>query len=311
MSTPADPVDPGARGTPRDDREYPDRPNAASIQKALPGLVRIGFGAGLRTAEWTANASLRAGNRVVKAAVSGESAAELIHDVEHGVRGYAREVLGIPAIEERLPDALRERRGTPGEAPDPVAEAAAAATRDLRSLQDKGADLLYKSTDVRYEEAAHPAYERIIDEIAPDEARILRYLTIEGPQPSVDVRVGKTPLINSPIIGTNMVAPGLSMIGQNAGVRYVERVPAYLNNLFRLGLIWFSREPLEDPLRYQVLEAQPDVLEALHGAGKAKTVRRSILLTPFGEDFCRICLPGVAAAALTRASGVHANGNAG
>jgi hypothetical protein len=25
--------------------------------------------------------------------------------------------------------------------------------------------------------------------------------------------------------------------------------------------------------------------------GRAKTVRRSILLTPFGEDFCRICLP--------------------
>jgi hypothetical protein len=282
-----------------------------SLSKALPGLLRIGMGAGMRTAEWTAGASLRAGERVVKAAVSGESAAELLHDVEQGVRGYAREVLGITAIDERLPEALRERRAAAAAQPNPAPGAAAAATRDLRSLQDKGADLLYKSTDVRYEEAAHPAYERIIDEIAPDEARILRYLTIEGPQPSVDVRMGKTPLINSPIIGTNMVAPGLSMIGQNAGVRYVERVPAYLNNLFRLGLIWFSREPIEDPLRYQVLEAQPDVLKALHAPGKTKTVRRSILMTPFGEDFCRICLPGVAAAAPVRASGVHENGNAG
>jgi hypothetical protein len=298
MSTPEDPARPPA-------------PTAGSISQALPGLVRIGVGAGVRTAGWTANASLRAGNRVVRAAVSGESAAELLHDVEKGVRGYAREVLGITAIDERLPEALRERRSAPAAAPDPAAEAAAAATRDLRSLQEKGADLLYKSTDVRYEEAAHPAYDRIIGELAPDEARILRYLTLEGPQPSVDVRIGKTPLINSPLIGTNMVAPGLSMIGQNAGVRYIERVPAYLNNLFRLGLIWFSREPLEDPLRYQVLEAQPDVLAALHGPGKAKTVRRSILLTPFGEDFCRICLPGVAAAATARASGVHANGNAG
>ena len=41
-----------------------------------------------------------------------------------------------------------------------------------------------------------------------------------------------------------LVAPGLSMIGAEAGCRYVERVPAYLNNLYRLGLIWFSREPL-------------------------------------------------------------------
>ncbi|MCW3014209.1 MAG: hypothetical protein JWO02_1301 [Solirubrobacterales bacterium] len=306
MSPPADPAD---------DRAHRPVPTAGSVSKALPGLLRIGFGAGIRTAGWTANAYLRAGNRVVRAAVSGESAAELLHDVEKGVRGYAREVLGITAIDERLPEVLRERRpataAEPGAGRDGVEEAAAAATRDLRSLQEKGADLLYKSTDVRYEEAAHPAYARIIGELAPDEARILRYLTLEGPQPSVDVRIGKTPLINSPLIGTNMVAPGLSMIGPNAGVRYVERVPAYLNNLFRLGLIWFSREPLEDPLRYQVLEAQPDVLAALHGPGKAKTVRRSILLTPFGEDFCRICLPGVAAAAPARASGVHANGNAG
>jgi hypothetical protein len=69
------------------------------------------------------------------------------------------------------------------------------------------------------------------------------------------------------------------------------RVPAYMNNLYRLGLIWFSRELLEDPLDYQVLESQPDVLEAKRKGGRAKTVRRSILLTPFGEDFCRVCLP--------------------
>jgi hypothetical protein len=71
----------------------------------------------------------------------------------------------------------------------------------------------------------------------------------------------------------------------------LDRVPAYLNNLYRLGLIWFSREPLEDPTDYQVLEAKPDVIEAKRSGGRAKTVRRSILLTPFGEDFCRICLP--------------------
>jgi Abortive infection alpha len=92
-------------------------------------------------------------------------------------------------------------------------------------------------------------------------------------------------------LGSEMVAPGLNMIGAEAGCRYLDRVPAYLNNLYRLGLIWFSREPLEDPLDYQVLEAQPDVIEAKRAGGRAKTVRRSISLTPFGEDFCRICLP--------------------
>ena len=41
---------------------------------------------------------------------------------------------------------------------------------------------------------------------------------------------------------------------------------------------------------YQVLEAQPDVLAAIHSVKFAKVVRRSIHLTPFGEDFCRTCL---------------------
>jgi hypothetical protein len=70
----------------------------------------------------------------------------------------------------------------------------------------------------------------------------------------------------------------------------VDQVPSYLNNLFRLGLIWFSRETLRDPLPYQVVEAQPQVLEAMHSTRFPRIVRRSIHLTPFGADFCRDCL---------------------
>jgi hypothetical protein len=74
-------------------------------------------------------------------------------------------------------------------------------------------------------------------------------------------------------------------------VRDLARTNAYQNNLFRLGLIWFSREEV-DPVRYQVLEVQPDVADAIKRAGRLpRIVRRSIHLTPFGEDFCRMCLP--------------------
>jgi hypothetical protein len=41
-----------------------------------------------------------------------------------------------------------------------------------------------------------------------------------------------------------------------------------------------------------VLEAQPAVAEALTAAGHTRTVRRSIHLTPFGRDFCDLCLAG-------------------
>jgi hypothetical protein len=81
------------------------------------------------------------------------------------------------------------------------------------------------------------------------------------------------------------------MIAMESGVRHADRVKRYLNNLYRLGLIWFSREELADQSRYQVLEAQPDVADAMAEARRSRTVRRTIHLTPFGDDFCSTCLP--------------------
>jgi hypothetical protein len=156
----------------------------------------------------------------------------------------------------------------------------------LAVLRDRGDALLRASAEVGRDDAAHPAYARILDELAPDEARILRLLALEGPQPSVDVR--SSPLIG---LGSQLRAEGLTMIGLEAGTAHPERVASYLNNLNRLGLIWFSKEPIEDPARYQVLEAQPEVLSALKSSGRTKSVQRSILLTPFGRDFCQTCLP--------------------
>ena len=246
-----------------------DREQEQMIE-ALPGLARLAAGAWVRTARWTLGAYVHAGERLARAAVSADAAAELVEDL----RGAARVLLGAePQLQEPIDE------------PGSRAELNAGAPR--APLRERGAELLRRSADVHYEEDAHPAYARILEELAPDEARILRFLAGAGPQPSVDVRASKTLNVSS-----QLVAPGLTMIGAQAGCRYVDRVPAYLNNLYRLGLLWFSREPLLDPLAYQVLEAQPDVIAALReGAGRGRTVRRSIHLTPFGEDFCAQCLP--------------------
>jgi len=158
------------------------------------------------------------------------------------------------------------------------------------ALRARGEELLRLSADVNYEEDSHPAYARILDVMAPDEARILRLLCERGAQPAVDVRTGGP--LGVGVVATELVAPGLNMLGAEAGCRHLDRVPAYLNNLFRLGLIWFSREQVGDHLRYQVLEAQPEVVAALDEAGRgARTIRRSIHLTPFGLDFCSLCIP--------------------
>jgi abortive infection alpha-like protein len=245
-----------------------------SILNAAPGLARIAVFAGWRTAEWAVGTTARAYSRAFSAAVRGEPPSELFSSAGEEMREYTRRMLGLLESEER-----RQRKGPSSRGGAGEREAGE------RLLRERGAELLENSADVRFNEEAHPAYLGILEQLAPDEGRILRLIATKGPQPSVDVRNGW------PIV-SNLVAPGRNMIGAEAGCRYMDRVPAYLNNLNRLGLVWFSRERIDDPLVYQVLEAQPDVIAAMHKAGRtARTVRRSILLTPFGVDFCQTCLP--------------------
>lgn len=239
-----------------------------SLLRATPVLARLAAGAYVRTAQWSLATSVRVGTRLVRAAAAGESPAQLMSEATNEIRDYARHFLDMPNGSDPL---------AADETPPPPPEV---------RLRERGAELLARSADVDYEEPAHPAFDLILEQLAPDEARILRLLCTRGAQPAVDVRESK------PFGGAaaQTIASGITMIGTEAGCRWLDRVPAYLNNLYRLGLIWFSREPLEDPLVYQVLEAQPEVLRAM-GRSRSKTIRRSIRLTPFGEDFCGTCLP--------------------
>lgn len=264
------------------DLERPRRSRVRPVVAALPGLTRIAGSAYLNAAEWGVRTSVTTGRRVARAVRDPAEAAELVREASAAaavVGELARSVAsGVPV--GRALVSAGESLGLALEHP-PEPEVVAP-----RSLRERGADLLERSRDVWSNEQGHPAYARILDELAPDEGRILLLLLQGGPQPSVDVRTGgPVGMVNS-----QLIAPGLSMIGMRAGVRYADQVPAYLNNLFRLGLVWFSKEPLKDPQEYQVLEAQPDVLAALHSVKFAKVVRRSFHLTPFGEGFCRTCL---------------------
>lgn len=254
--------------------------------EALPGLARIAGTAALRASAWTVGSGVRSMRNLGRAMTDPSAAGELMRGVAHDLAEASRTVSdvaqavsgGVP-----LPKALLDAGVslTAVIVPDETD----APHREL-SLRERGEELLRRSRDVWSQHDAHPAYARILDELAPDEARILLLLLRGGPQPSVDVRTG------GPVgmLSSSLVAGGMNMIGPRAGVRHLEEVPAYLNNLHRLGLIWFSREQLEDPLEYQVVEAQPDVLEAMHTVRFPKVVRRSIHLTPFGIDFCTTCL---------------------
>lgn len=235
-------------------------------RETAPGLARLAAGAWWRTNVWTVGTAYRVTRRLGAAARSGESAAELIGDARDELLDAARNVLGVTD----LPLGVGERESGPE--PEP--------------LRERWDHLVEASAEVVDAADSHPAFADILAHLHPDEARILRLLATTGPQAAVDVRTWR-PLG----IGSHVVAGGLTMIGDHAGCLHVECVPAYLSNLFRLGLIWFSRDAVPELQPYQVLEAQPYVTGALKEAGRGTTVRRSIRLTPFGEQFCVACLP--------------------
>jgi abortive infection alpha-like protein len=248
--------------------EQGETPTLEELVRAAPGLARIAAGAGLQGAVEAANAYVNGATRAIRAASQGEPPAQILQEGRAELRSYLRGWLGVA---EGLP--------RPAASPRQNGDSSTAA------LRRRGEELLRQSADVTADVDSHPAYMRILDALAPDEGRILRFLARSGAQPSVDVRAG-LPLTSQ------LVAQGRTMVAEEAGCRHQDRVHAYLNNLHRLGLVWFSREPLRDARRYQVLEAQTQVSDALERGGRtARTVRRSIVLTSFGEDFCAICLP--------------------
>ena len=262
-----------------------DHSREVTLVSALPGLVRLSAAMWWKATEWGLSVSIRASARILTAASRGESVGELMSSAGVELRDYVRQLLEIVEAPEPSPrDMSRAQGQQDGNSAYGDANGRTRLTPD--ELRERGAELLRRSADVHEDETTHPAFTFILQNLAPDEARILRLLAIEGAQPSIDIRT--SPPLG---IGSEMVASGLTMIGRSAGCREPDHVHAYLANLYRLGLIWFSREQLEDQGEYQVLEAQPEVQVAMSESGRTRTVRRSIHLTAFGKEFCDTCLP--------------------
>lgn len=194
---------------------------------------------------------------------SGEPITAIIDKQVEDARSAALQALGL---DDRT--GLRKIRGT--------------TEQDLKAMGTAILDSSWNLANQPRDE--HPSFAQMLQALTPDEARILRFLAVSGPQPSLDVRT-KTPFG----IGSERIVGGMSMIAEMSGCSYPEMDKHYLANLNRLGLVRFSEEPVKDFRRYSFIEAQPKVQKALHSARKAMTVYRSIYLSLFGIQFCEAC----------------------
>lgn len=237
-------------------------------------LARLAAAMTQRATGYSLESGIRTGTRMGYAAMHAGSPAELLTEL----RAIALDELQRSGIDigERQSDWLEAHE-------DAVVDQRPVTAEQLRQ---RGERLLSKSAEVARAEAFHPSYPSILDDLAADEARILRLLATEGMQASLDVydKQYVPP-------GSRLIARNLSMVGTDAGCRHPERTPIYLQNLARLGLVRVTDEPVENLKRYQVLDAQPHIEAAIETATRPKTVYGSIQLTELGIDFCESCLP--------------------
>jgi hypothetical protein len=132
---------------------------------------------------------------------------------------------------------------------------------------------------------AHPAYPAILAQLSPDEARLLAHLLGSGAVPAVDV-------VSGGAVGRvlpSVLAQCLTELDLHVELWKPCRMPQYFNNLFRLGLVWHSPEPVEPASSYRALESRAMVRAVVRTHKRSRLVRRSLHLTPLGEDFTRAC----------------------
>ncbi|MEV6322497.1 Abi-alpha family protein [Nocardia sp. NPDC051787] len=255
--------------------------NEARLIRGVFRAAGLAAGSVVRGSQWAVGTTFEVTKEITQAALDGESSAEIAERTGNALRSIARSALGVTEGSVRE---IVSYVPTSNGAQQALAVGSHLRSATTEELRRRGDSLLARSADVYFTEDVHPAYDRILDELAPDEARILRFMALNGPQPSVDVRT------NRPLgIGSELVQGDLTSVPDQAGVRYPDRARMYLINLNRLGLTLTSDDPVVLS-RYMVLEVQPVVEAALKKAGRApKIVRKSLRLTEFGEDFCRTC----------------------
>lgn len=173
---------------------------------------------------------------------------------------------------------LRSRLADPGPTPRELEGPRPEATLDqkMRSLLDRALD---QSTGGGQAELYH----HIIDQLVPDEARIISALSDGSASPLVSVR-SRTPT-GGP---GRIVLANASLVGRTANLALPQMTPTYVSHLLTLGLL--ERGP-EDPSMkqdYEILMAESYVLKAVKAAGRgplpARVDKRTVRVTALGRE---------------------------
>ncbi len=200
-----------------------------------------------------------------------------------------RQALEIPELRQAV--AMLEAQGATSETVNRVLDAADLDVDDRDRLRRQFGVLLEQSLAPEAENLPHPAFRRILAQLSPDEARILRLFHAKGPQAAMDVVATRNPIGRH----GSTVASNLTRIGDHAGCLEPGHGTLYLDNLERLGVVDVDDEEIEGHDDYDLIEVSAAYQEAVRKAARdglrARGVRKTARLTSLGRELLQIVLP--------------------
>jgi len=150
------------------------------------------------------------------------------------------------------------------------------------ALESKMTDLLARALGQSTSAGRDELFHRILDQIVPDEARIISALSDGSASPLVSVHA----LSRAGLLGEALIE-NASLVGRTANVALPSLTPTYVGHLLALGLLETGAEDDDLKDEYQILLADSDVLRAIRTGSRgplpARVERRTVRLSSLGQ----------------------------
>jgi hypothetical protein len=145
--------------------------------------------------------------------------------------------------------------------------------------------------DRRTAYAAHPGFVDMIKNMCPDEARIMRFLTVNLNYPLIDIKI-----VTLPDNGFSVSHRHVSLLGIDSQCEYPPLASNYIDNLERLGLLQVRtdvRMKADEP--YKRIEEHNQIATILTDLRKLEGKRIDVdkfrlEVTDLGKQFIRACV---------------------
>jgi hypothetical protein len=134
---------------------------------------------------------------------------------------------------------------------------------DAESLDAKMHGLLDRAVGQNTASSRQELFHKVLDQIVPDEARIISALSDGSASPLLNVyartRAG---------LGVEVVLENMSLIGKTANLALPQLTPMYVSHLLSLGLVESGPEDSAMKDEYEILAADSAVLQAIKTASR-------------------------------------------